>query len=112
MKNILSCFVNSVLLAVVIIGMGYLFAYVFLNDPHKLGLSLFVLGGITMLLFIPSRLLGHPRGVLLTPKITYCEFRKVDNLEQKEENETENTFPAIIYVIAGALTWIFSLVIY
>jgi hypothetical protein len=81
MKNLFSGFVKSVLLGVVLIGIGYLFAYVLLNDPKKLGISLFVLGGGTMFLFIPSRVFRHPRGVLLTPKIIYHEVRQVDDLE-------------------------------
>ncbi len=113
MKYIFSCFVKSLPLAAIIIGIGYLYAHVLLNDPQKLNVTLFVLGTIPIVLFLPSRVLGHSRGVLFNPQIIFREFRKVDEtLNQNEKNETKNRSPALIYVIAGILTWLFSWVVY
>lgn len=109
MKNILLCFVRSVPLSLVIICQGYFFVYFFLKDPLKLDFTLFAFGAIPIVIFLPSVFSQSKSGGLHTPKVI---FRKVNTLERRGEEETENIFPALSYVLAGILTWIFSLAIY
>ena len=109
MKNIFNCLIRSVPLSVIIIGIGYLIVHFFLNDPQKLDFTLFALGAIPIILFLPSVFSQSRSGALHTPKVI---FRKVDTLEKREKKETENIFPALSYVIAGVLTWLLSWIIY
>lgn len=109
MKKIIQCLVRSVLLSAVIICFGFLFVHFILKDPQKLDFTLFVLGAIPQVIFLPSVLSQSKSGALHTPKVI---FRKVDTLERKVEKETENMFPALSYVLAGILTWLSSSLIY
>jgi len=109
MKNIFSCFVRSLPLAVIIIGIGYLAVHFFFQDPQKLDITLFVLGAIPIVLFLPSVFGQSKSGALHTPKVI---FRKVETLERKDKKEAESIFPALTYVIAGVLTWLYGWVVY
>jgi hypothetical protein len=68
-----------------------------------------VLGAIPIVVFLPSVFSQSRSGALHTPKVI---FRKVDTLEKKERKGPANIFPALSYILAGVLTWIFSLTIY
>lgn len=109
MKNIFHCLVRSVPLSVVIIGLGYLFVHFILKNPQKLDFTLFVFGAIPIVIFLPSVFSQSKSGALHTPKVI---FRKVDTLERRGKKEAVNIFPALSYVIAGILTWIFSSIVY
>ncbi len=109
MKNIFQCLVRSIPLSVSIICFGYLFSSLILQDPKKLDLTLFVLGGIPIVIFLPSVFSQSKSGALHTPKVI---FRKVETLERKETQEGNSIFPALSYVLAGVLTWLFSSLIY
>lgn len=109
MKNLLPCVVRSVPLSLVIICLGYLFVHFILKDPQKLDFTLFAFGAIPIVIFLPSVFSQSKSGALHTPKVI---FRKVDTLERRGKKETDNIFPALSYVLAGILTWIFSSVIY
>lgn len=105
MKNIFSCFVRSIPLAAGLICIGYVCAYFFFDDMQKLDATLFGLGALPIVLFLPSVFGQSKSGALHTPKVI---FRKVDTLEKKDKKEAESIFPALTYVIAGVLTWLFG----
>lgn len=109
MKKILDCLVRSIPLSIIIVSIGYLIVYFILKNQHYLDFTFFVLGAIPIVIFLPSVFSQSKSGALHTPKVI---FRKVDTLEKKERKETENIFPALSYILAGVLTWIFSLAIY
>jgi dolichol kinase len=109
MKNVFSSFVRSLPLAVIIIVIGCLAVHFFFQDPQKLDVTLFVLGAIPVVLFLPSVCGQSKSGAIHTPKVI---FRKVDNLERKDNKEAESIFPALTYVIAGVLTWLYGWVVY
>jgi hypothetical protein len=109
MKKILDCLFRSIPLSIIIIGIGYLITFFMLGNQQNLDLTLFALGAIPIIIFLPSVFSQSKSGALHTPKVI---FRKVDTLEKKERKETESIFPALSYILAGVLTWIFSLVIY
>ena len=109
MKKILDCLVRSVPVSIIIIGIGYLIVYFILKNKQNLDLTLFVLGAIPIVIFLPSVFSQSKSGALHTPKVI---FRKVDTLEKKGRKETENILPALSYVLAGVIIWIFSFVIY
>jgi hypothetical protein len=71
--------------------------------------TLFALGAIPFILFLPSVFSQSKSGALHTPKVI---FRKVDTLKSKEIKKSESIFPALSYVLSGSLTWVFSLVVY
>jgi hypothetical protein len=68
-----------------------------------------VLGAIPIVIFLPSVFSQSKSGALHTPNVI---FRKVETLEKKEKQEAENILPALSYVLAGVIIWIFSFVIY
>jgi hypothetical protein len=109
MKKILDCLVRSIPLSIIIIVVGYLIVFIFLKNKQKLDLTLFVLGAIPIIIFLPNVFSQSKSGALHTPKVI---FRKVDTLKKKESKGPENIFPALSYIFAGILTWIFSLVVY
>lgn len=109
MKKIIECFVRSLPLSIIIIGAGYLIAYFLIRKPQGLDATLFVLGAIPIVIFLPSVLSQSKSGAIHTPKVI---FRKVETLEEKKDKETENMFPALSYVLAGVLTWIFSFIVF
>ena len=109
MKEILDCLVRSIPLSIIIIGIGYLIVFIILKNPQNLDLTLFVLGAIPIIIFLPSVFSQSKSGALHTPKII---FRKVDTLEKKTSKETENIFPALSSILAGIITWIFSAIVY
>jgi len=109
MKIILNCLVRSIPLSVVIISVGFLIVYLFFNYPESLDVTLFSLGAIPIVIFLPSVFSQSKSGALHTPKVI---FRKVNTLDQKEKKEKESIIPALSYVFAGILTWIISFLIY
>ena len=109
MKKILACLVRSIPLSIIIIGVGYLIVFIILKNLQNLDLTLFVLGAIPIVVFLPSVFSQSKSGALHTPKVI---FRNVDTLEKKESKGTEIIFPALSYILAGVLTWIFSVVVY
>ncbi|WP_419174760.1 hypothetical protein [Desulfosediminicola sp.] len=109
MKNIILCLLRSIPLSALIIGFGYLYVFLIIQNPEKLDFTLFVLGSIPIVIFLPSVFSQSKSGCLHTPKVI---FRKVDTLEKRGEGKTESLFPALSYVLAGIITWLFSSVIY
>jgi hypothetical protein len=109
MKKILDCLVRSIPLSIIIIGIGYLIVFIILENKQNLELTLFALGAIPIVIFLPSVFSQSKSGALHTPKVI---FRKVDTLEKKESKGTESIFPALSYILAGVLTWIFSGIVY
>ena len=109
MRDLINCFVRSIPLTVLIIGLGYLIVLFLLKDIQKLDFTLFALGAIPIILFLPSVFSQSRSGALHTPKVI---FRKVGTLEKRDKKKTENIFPALSYVFAGALTWLFGWLIY
>jgi len=109
MKSFVRCFVRSLFLAAVIIGVGYLAVHFFLQDPQKLDVTLFALGAISIVIFLPHVLSRSRSGAMHTPKVI---FRKVDTLEQKDRETAKNIFTAVSYVIAGVLTWLYGWFVY
>ena len=116
MNKITECLVRSIPLAALIICIGYLIVFFILQNSQKLGLTLFVLGTIPIVMFLPSvfsqskSVFSRPiSGDIHNPKVI---FRKVDTLEKKEKQIAESIVPALSYVLAGVIIWVFSLVIY
>lgn len=109
MNNLLNCFVKSLPLSAILISVGYLVAYFLFNDLQKLDITLFALGALPIILFLPSLFSQSKSGALHTPKVI---FRKVETLEKKEKREAESIFPSLSYVIAGILTWLLGWIIY
>lgn len=109
MKHILTNLARSIPLALIIICLSYLFVHFILKDPRKLDFILFTFGAVPIVIFLPSVFSQSKSGALHTPKVI---FRKANTLERKENKETDNIFPALSYVLAGILTWLFSSAIY
>ena len=109
MRNVLLCFVRSLPLFLLLVIAGYAIAHLFLKAPQKLDFVLFTLGAIPIILFLPGVFNQSRSGALHTPKVI---FRKVDTLEQKQQRSPESVFPALSYVIAGVLTWLYSVLIF
>lgn len=109
MNKIINCLVRSIPLAALIIIVAYLIVFFILKNPQKTDFTLFVLGAIPIVIFLPSVFSQSKSGALHTPKVI---FRKVATLEKKEQRKTENIFPALSYVLAGIITWIFSFLTY
>ena len=108
MKNIIDCLIRGILIASIIIGIGYLIVHLLFDDPQKLDLILFILGAIPIIIFLPS-VFSQSKIGLHSPKVF---FRRVDTLEKRVEKDNEKQFPALSYVFAGVLTWLFSWIIY
>lgn len=109
MKKMIDCLIRSIPLSAAIIGIAYFITYVLLSNPQKLDLTLFVLGGVPIILFLPSVFSQSKSGALHTPKVI---FRRAAPPEVSHRPPHEDLFPALSYVIAGFLTWIFSSIIY
>ena len=109
MKNIINVFVRSLFIAAVIIGIGYLAVHLFFQDTQKLDITLFILGAIPIVFFLPSVFGQSKSGAIHTPKVI---FRKVNTLERKGKKQVESIFPALSYVIAGVITWLYSWIVF
>jgi len=109
MNKILNCLARKIPLAALIIVAGYLIVFFVLKNPQKTDFTLFVLGAVPIVIFLPSVFSQSKSGALHTPKVI---FRKVETLEKKVMPKTENIFPALSSVLAGIITWTFSLVTY
>ena len=105
MNKIVNCFVRCLLLTVLIVLSGYLISYFILDNPHRLDFTLFILGGVPIVIFLPNVLSQSKSGAIHTPEVI---FRKVETLEKKEKKETESILPSLSYVLAGILTWLFG----
>lgn len=68
MNKIVSCFVRSIPLAVVIIAFGYLVVHLILQDTKKTDFTLFVLGAIPIVIFLPSVFSQSKSGRCILPK--------------------------------------------
>lgn len=109
MSKIFNCFVRSLPLTFFFVLSGYLISHVILNNPQLLDFILFIIGAIPIVIFLPSVFSQSRSGAIHTPKVI---FRKVETLVKRERKEIESNFPALSYVFAGALTWLFSWIIY
>ncbi len=82
MNNIINCLARSIPLAALIIIVGYLIVFFILKNPQKTDFTLFVLGAIPIVIFLPSVFSQSKSGALHTPKVI---FRKVETLEKKRK---------------------------
>lgn len=105
MKNLIGCLVRSLPIAAVLICIGYVIVFFIIKNPQQLDFVLFVVGAIPIIIFLPSVFSQSKSGALHTPKVI---FRKVETLEKKEKQISEDMFPALSYVLAGIFVWIFS----
>ena len=69
MNKIIGCLMRSIPLATLIIAIGYGIVFFILNNPQKLDFTLFVLGTIPIVIFLPSVLNQSKSGALHTPKV-------------------------------------------
>ncbi|BHH81868.1 hypothetical protein [Desulforhopalus sp. 52FAK] len=109
MRKIIGCLVRSLPVAAGLIGIGYVIVLFIIKNPQQFDFALFVVGAIPITIFLPSVFSQSKSGALHTPKVI---FRKVESLEIKEKQISEDIFPALSYVLAGFLVWIFSWLIY
>lgn len=109
MKNIVNCCVRSIPLSLLIIAVSYFVAHFIFDDPQKLDFTLFALGAIPIIFFLPSLFSQSKSGALHTPKVI---FRKVENLEKREKREKESYMPALSYVLAGLIAWAFGYLVF
>ncbi len=109
MNKIISSLVRGIPLAALIICLGYLIVFFIVKNPQYLDFTLFVLGSIPVVIFLPSVFSQSKSGALHTPKVI---FRKVETLERTGPQKAESIFPALSYVFAGFITWAFSLIVY
>ena len=105
---------KSIPASVLLIATGYLIAYVILGNRNYLDFVLFVLGAIPVVLFLPSVFSSSSSGALHTPKVI---FRKVETLKQSSKQgnaeRTEISFLSPLpLVLAGIITWIFSILLF
>lgn len=94
------------LLSLPVIGLGVLIALFLLKDKASIDITLFVLGGLPIVIFLPSVISKSKSGALHTPKVIY---RKVDTLERREEDHgagKSGGFSELSFVIAGLVTWL------
>ncbi len=106
--------IKGILISIVLIIIGLLITHFILENPSSTDLTLFILGAIPIVLFLPSVLSGSTSGALHTPKVIY---RKVDTLERKDiknfSNDEKISFaspPSL--VIAGLITWLAGFILF
>lgn len=119
MNKIIGCLVRSIPLAALIICIGYLIVFFILKNPQKIDFTLFVLGAIPIVLFLPrvfsqsKSVFSRPiSGDIHNPKVIFRKVDTLDPLEKKEKQIAESVVPALSYVLAGVIIWIFSLAIH
>ena len=104
----------SIPTAVFLIFIGFLITHYIIGNPDSLDFTLFVLGAIPIVFFLPSVFSSSTSGALHTPKVF---FRKVQSPlrtdADKEAAEEEISFsspPSL--VLAGLTTWLAGLLLY
>ncbi len=106
--------IRGILISIVLIVIGYVIAHFIVANPNSLDLTLFILGAIPIILFLPGIFSSSTSGALHTPKVI---FRKVDTVQSKEAKNVSGdekisfaSPPSL--VIAGLLTWLATLFIF
>jgi len=114
MKRISRDIISGAVTSIPLILFGVLVSYVVLNDKETLDLTLFILGAIPIVLFLPGVFSKSASGALHTPKVI---FRKVDTLEKKDISNQENTaddskfVTPFSLVTAGVITWLVGVIV-
>lgn len=108
-RHFLTNIIYGAIISIALIIIGLLISYVIIGDRTKIDLTLFILGGIPIIFFLPGVFSSSQSGSLHTPKVF---FRKVGTLEQSHASERSTTAeknkfisPAAI-VLAGLFTWL------
>jgi hypothetical protein len=113
-KRLINNIFYGAIVSIPIIVLGLVIAYVVLADKNKLDLTLFILGAIPVVIFLPSLFSKSHSGALHTPKVI---FRKVDTLKKREHpnlNDNKgksNLLSPSTLVIAGVITWLVGVTI-
>lgn len=103
--------IYGTIISIPLILLGVLISLFILGDPKSLDLTLFIIGAIPLVIFLPSLISSSKSGALHTPKVI---FRKVDTLERRNDNtagsskeKSRISSPAAL-VLAGLITWLVS----
>jgi len=110
-SRILLDVIYGFLLSVPIIALGLLISLVMLQDKATIDITLFALGALPIVIFLPSVLSKSKSGALHTPKVIY---RKVETLERKEKDRGDGKsgrYSELSFVVAGLVTWITGYII-
>lgn len=102
---------NGIVVAIPLIVTGLLAAVFLFEDWSKIEITLFGLGSVPIIIFLPAVFSKSTSGALHTPKVI---FRKVETLERRQEREPvgkKPQFPPRTFVIAGLLTWLAGYII-
>ena len=106
--------IKGIFISIVLIIMGLLIAHFILENPKSTDVALFILGGVPIVIFLPSVFSSSTSGGLHTPKVIY---RKVNTLETKNnltsgEDENKSFVSPPSLVIAGLLTWLAGFILF
>lgn len=110
-KRIFETICFGSIISIPIIVLGALVSNVILGDKNTLDMTLFILGAIPIVIFLPSIFSKSRSGALHTPKVI---FRKVDTLKKRGESKQSDIggqtkiFTPFALVFAGLITWLFS----
>lgn len=100
--------IKSITVSILLVVIGFLIAHFIVASPKSTDLTLFILGAVPIVLFLPSIFSNSTSGGLHTPKVM---FRKVDTLEKNDaknrskEDKVSFMSPHSL-MIAGLLTWL------
>ena len=104
----------SIPASVFLIVSGFVITHYIIGTPDTLDFTLFVLGAIPIVFFLPSLFSKSTSGALHTPKVI---FRKVqtpastDADREAAENRISSSSPLSL-VLAGLTTWLAGLLLY
>lgn len=108
-RKLVESVIYGAIFSIPLIVSGMLISRIIIGDPKTLDFTLFVIGGIPIVIFLPSLLSSSKSGALHTPKVI---FRKVDTLDQRDRNnassgkEKSKFFSPATLVFAGLITWL------
>ena len=98
MQSILAVLARSLVIAAVLTGCGFFIAQVMFADPQKLEVTLFILGAVPIVLFLPAVLSPSKSGALHTPEVM---FRKVASSQKETRMHPHRVQRPLSYVLAG-----------
>jgi len=97
------------IIAIPLIALAVLISRILIGNINSLDFTLFVIGAIPVVVFLPSVFSSSKSGALHTPKVV---FRKVETLERRGHKdgrsgkESSNFFSPVSMVLAGLITWL------
>jgi hypothetical protein len=108
-KKLSAALLYGAILSIPMILAGVLISTVLFDERDALEMTLFILGGIPIAIYLPSLISASRSGALHTPEVVY---RKVGSFKPREksrqgEGDIKAHLPSpAALVLAGLLTWL------